>query len=87
MYSKKRIYNRRKHFMSNVKPVPGTNGNQYIPYDQRTGEESVVYFTRDLSAAGLKKIYYRQDRHKAAHRRKEWPKHHSSSMGKRTDGR
>lgn len=43
--------------MSNVKPVPGTNGNQYIPYDQRTGEESVVYFTRDLSAAGLKKIY------------------------------
>ena len=32
--------------MSNVKPVPGTNGNQYIPYDQRTGEESVVYFTR-----------------------------------------
>ena len=59
MYSKKRIYNRRKHFMSNVKPVPGTNGNQYIPYDQRTGEESVVYFTRDLSAAGLKKIYDR----------------------------
>ena len=45
--------------MSNVKPVPGTNGNQYIPYDQRTGEESVVYFTRDLSAAGLKKIYDR----------------------------
>ena len=80
--------------MSNVKPVPGTNGNQYIPYDQRTGEESVVYFTRDLSAAGLKKIYDRiqsritgKDRHKAAHRRKEWPKHHSSSMGKRTDGR
>ena len=56
---KKCIYNRRKHFMSNVKPVPGTNGNQYIPYDQRTGEESVVYFTRDLSAAGLKKIYDR----------------------------
>lgn len=24
--------------MSNVKPVPGTNGNQYIPYDQRTGK-------------------------------------------------
>ena len=21
--------------MSNVKPVPGTNGNQYIPYDGR----------------------------------------------------
>lgn len=45
--------------MSNVKPVPGTNGDQYVPYDQRTGEESVVYFTRDLSADGLKKIYDR----------------------------
>ena len=42
--------------MSNVKPVPGTNGNQYIPYDQRTGEESVVYFTRNLSEEGLKKF-------------------------------
>ena len=45
--------------MSNVKPVPGTNGNQYIPYDQRTGEESVVYFTRNLSEEGLKKVYNR----------------------------
>ena len=39
--------------MSNVKPVPGTNGDQYVPYDQRTGEESVVYFTRDLSGTFL----------------------------------
>ena len=31
--------------------------NQYIPYDKRTGNESIVYFTRDLSANGLKKIY------------------------------
>ena len=38
---------------------PGTGGNQYIPYDQRTGNESVVYFTRDLSAEGLRKIYKR----------------------------
>ena len=37
--------------MSNVKPVPGTNGDQYVPYDQRTGEESVVIFLPvDLSA-------------------------------------
>ncbi|MBR4906060.1 MAG: DUF362 domain-containing protein [Clostridia bacterium] len=41
------------------KPVPGTDGNRYIPFDQRTGERSVVYFTRDLSAEGLLKIYDR----------------------------
>ena len=39
--------------------VPGTGGNQYIPYEERGGEESVVYFTRDLSAEGLKNIYER----------------------------
>ncbi len=39
--------------------TPGTGGNIYIPYEQRTGGESVVYFTRDLSEAGLKKIYER----------------------------
>ncbi|MCD8103573.1 MAG: DUF362 domain-containing protein [Lachnospiraceae bacterium] len=41
------------------KRTPGTGGECYIPYGQRTGEESVVYFTRDLSADGLKKIYER----------------------------
>lgn len=35
------------------------NGNVYIPYDQRSGAESVVYFTRDLSSEGLRKIYER----------------------------
>lgn len=39
--------------------VPGTDGNQYIPYEERGGKESVVYFTRDLSAEGLKNIYER----------------------------
>ena len=39
------------------KPVPGTDGNRYVPFAQRTGESSVVYFTRDLSAQGLLKIY------------------------------
>ncbi len=34
-------------------------GNIYIPYEDRTGDESVVYFTRDLSAAGLERIYKR----------------------------
>ena len=45
--------------MSNQKPVPGTGGDHYIPYEQRSGKESVVYFTRDLSAEGLRKIYAR----------------------------
>ena len=37
--------------------VPGTDGNKYVNYADRTGNESVVYFTRDLSAAGLIKAY------------------------------
>lgn len=39
--------------------TPGPGGNHYIPYEERTGKESVVYFTRDLSAEGLKKIFER----------------------------
>lgn len=39
--------------------TPGVGGADYVPYDQRTGNESVVYFTRDLSAEGLKRIYER----------------------------
>ena len=38
-------------------PVPGTGGDVYVPMEQRTGAESVVYFTRDLSAEGLIKAY------------------------------
>ena len=34
-----------------------TDGNIYIPIDKREGPESIVYFTRDLSAEGLEKIY------------------------------
>lgn len=37
--------------------TPATDGNVYVPFDQRDGEESVVYFTRDLSAAGLRKAF------------------------------
>ena len=40
-------------------PIPGTNGDKYVPYAQRTGNESIVYFTRDLSAQGLQAIYQR----------------------------
>ena len=42
-----------------MSPVPGKDGNRYIPFDQRTGDSSVVFFTRDLSEEGLKKIYDR----------------------------
>lgn len=38
-------------------PETGKDGNKYVPYEQRTGNESVVYFTRDLSAEGLIKAY------------------------------
>ena len=41
------------------RPVPGKGGIRYIPFEERTGEGSVVYFTRDLSEEGLKKIYDR----------------------------
>ncbi|MDD2955445.1 MAG: DUF362 domain-containing protein [Oscillospiraceae bacterium] len=36
---------------------PGTGGERYIPYEERGGESSAVYFTRDLSAAGLQKVF------------------------------
>lgn len=45
--------------MTNQKPVPGTGGEHYIPYEKRAGETSVVYFTRDFSAEGLAKIFAR----------------------------
>ncbi len=38
-------------------PTPGTGGEIYIPYSQRSGAESDVWFTRDLSAEGLRKIF------------------------------
>lgn len=43
--------------MSSSKPMPGTGGDRYVPYEERTGNESIVYFTRDLSAEGLRRIY------------------------------
>lgn len=35
---------------------PGTGGERYIPYAERTGPKSIVFFTRDLSAEGLDRI-------------------------------
>ena len=43
--------------MAQTKPVPGTGGDKYVPYEGRIGNESVVYFTRNLSAEGLIKAY------------------------------
>ena len=45
--------------MIKKKPVPGKDGNKYVPYEERKGESSIVFFTRDLSEEGLKKIYDR----------------------------
>jgi len=43
--------------MNTNRILPGTGGNRYLNYEKRTGEEAVVYFTRDLSEEGLNKIY------------------------------
>ena len=43
--------------MPNEKITAGKGGERYVPYEERTGNESVVYFTRDLSEAGLRKVY------------------------------
>ena len=40
-------------------PIPGTGGERYVPFEERAGNESIVYFTRDLSAEGLEKLYQR----------------------------
>lgn len=45
--------------METKRTMPGEGGERYIPYEERTGAASVVYFTRDLSAEGLCKIYAR----------------------------
>ncbi len=47
--------------MSEIKA--GIGGNRYIPYAERTGNESIVYFTRDLSPEGMAKVYDRVKEH------------------------
>lgn len=44
-------------------PIAGGNGDHYVPYSERTGNESIVYFTRDLSAEGLRRVYERVNAH------------------------
>ena len=43
--------------MKSFTPVPGGDGNKYVPFEKRTGGCSEVFFTRDLSESGLIKIY------------------------------
>lgn len=45
--------------MKNPNAKPGTGGNVYIPYEDRKGHESIVFFTKDLSETGLEKVYDR----------------------------
>lgn len=49
--------------MNYRKITPGTEGNRYVPYEERKGNESIVYFTRNLSAEGLRKIYGKISEH------------------------
>ena len=44
--------------MSEIKTA-GVGGERYVPYEERKGNESIVYFTRDLSPEGLRKMYRR----------------------------
>lgn len=43
--------------MAQSNPVSVKDGNRYVPYGERSGNESIVYFTRNLSADGLIKAY------------------------------
>ena len=43
--------------MGKEKIIAGKGGEQYLPFEERTGRSSVVYFTRDLSPEGLKRIF------------------------------
>lgn len=50
-------YKETERNMFDVRKMPGLGGDKYVPFNERTGNESIVYFTRDLSPEGLKKIY------------------------------
>ena len=39
--------------------LPGRDGDKYVPYEERTGNESIVYFTRELSPEGIRRAYRR----------------------------
>ena len=39
--------------MTTTKPVPGTGGDHYIPYSERSGAESVVLFYQRFICRGF----------------------------------
>lgn len=41
------------------KAVAGTNGDQYVPMEERDGATSTVFFTRDISPEGLRAVVAR----------------------------
>ncbi|MBR6594084.1 MAG: DUF362 domain-containing protein [Clostridia bacterium] len=43
--------------MESKKICAATGGDRYVPANERAGERSVVYFTRDISAEGLIRIF------------------------------
>ncbi len=43
--------------------LPEKNGDKYVPYSERSGGESKVYFTSDLSSEGLTHIFDRVGMH------------------------
>ena len=43
--------------MSDKNIIAGKGGERYVPFEERTGSESIVWFTRDLSPEGLRKVY------------------------------
>lgn len=40
-----------------TKSYAGRRRNKYVPYEERIGNESIVYFTRSLTSEGLIKAY------------------------------
>ena len=44
--------------MAAENPVPATDGDVYVPMEERTGEPAIVYFTRDLSPKGIDCLLY-----------------------------
>ncbi|MBR3005993.1 MAG: DUF362 domain-containing protein [Erysipelotrichaceae bacterium] len=47
--------------MTEVKEVK--DGNIYVPFEDRKGNESIVYFTREISPAGIKKAFEKVSQH------------------------
>ena len=43
--------------MRTLRPVAGKGGDHYIAPSERSGAKAQVYFTKDLSADGLQRIF------------------------------